>query len=171
MKQSDAVGEGVVQGRSAPRDDLLQRVREERRARARRYVQQPAAGPSPAARATGGAGVRRRLGGRPSREPLPPLAVVLLNRLAYGPRPGDLEAFLDSGPDDATRWRRHVEAQLHPANLADDDCDARLAAAGFTTLGKSRAQLWQDHHLGNPEWWVRVRPLLEVERATFLRAV
>lgn len=151
--------------------DLARRVRELRRVLGASHLQVAPSAPSATVAAASGTRVRRRLGGRPSREPLPALGVVLLNRLAYGPRPGDLEAFASLGGDDAARWQRWVEAQLHPATLADDDCDRRLAAAGFTTLGKSQAQLWQEHHRGNPEWWVRVQPLLEVERATFLRAV
>lgn len=151
--------------------DLARRVSELRRVKATARLRLSPLAPAATAAPTTGPRVRRRLGGRSSAEPPPPLGVVVFNRLAYGPRPGDVEAFTSLGGDDATRWQRWVDAQLEPTTLPDDDCDARLGAAGFSTLGKSLSRLWGEHHLGNPEWWVRVQPLLEVERATFLRAV
>ncbi len=119
-----------------------------------------------------GGRVRRRLGGPPIvPEPLPRAAVVALNRLGYGPRPGDLEAFEALGTSDEARLAAYVELQLAPAGIDDLEAEARLGAAGFTTLGKNVQQLWQDHFLGDPDWYTRLRPLLEVERAAFLRAV
>ncbi len=116
--------------------------------------------------------VRRRLGGPPTvAEPVPSAAIVALNRLAFGPRPGDLEAFQALGTSDEARLAAYVEQQLDPASIDDSELETRLSAAGFTTLGKSARQLWQDHHRGDPDWAVRVRPLVEVERATFLRAI
>jgi uncharacterized protein (DUF1800 family) len=52
------------------------------------------------------------------------IARHLLNRAAYGPRPGDIAAVLGQGP---TEW---IEEQLRPG--PDPDLDARLA--GYTTL-------------------------------------
>lgn len=116
--------------------------------------------------------LQRHLGGPPpSPEPLPPAAVVALNRLAYGPCPGDLERFEALGTSDEARLAAYVEEQLDPASLDDTQAETRLAAAGLTTLGKSAQQLWQDHYLGDPDWFTRLRPAIEVERAAFLRAV
>ncbi len=110
---------------------------------------------------------------RPSKAvPDPPsAAVIALNRLGYGPRPGDVAAFNALGASDETRLEAFVDIQLDPLSITDSDCDARIAAAGFTTLDKSQTELWQDHFLGDPSWEVRLQPAYEVERATFLRAV
>ena len=57
----------------------------------------------------------------------------VLHRLAFGPRPGDVEAVLKSGVD---RW---IEAQLHPARLPESQTRAALAA--YEHLDKSAAEL------------------------------
>ncbi len=103
---------------------------------------------------------------------LPPLSVIALNRAAFGPRPGDLAAFNALGGDDTARLTAYVDRQLNPAAIDDAECAARLAAQGFTTLGKSRAQLWADHvRPEGIEWGERTRPMWETERATLIRAV
>ncbi len=109
-------------------------------------------------------------------EPLPTLAVIALNRIAFGPRPGDLEAFDALGATDDARLQAYVEQQLHPETLDDSEFESRLAAGGFTTLNKTRAQLWADHHVGppggpQPSGIQRLEPFWETERATFLRAI
>ncbi len=106
----------------------------------------------------------------PSPEP-PPLAVIVLNRMGFGPRPGDVERFEGLGMTDRARLEAYVEEQLHPEDIADVELEARLSAAGFSTLGKSAGQLWADHVAAKPEWKVRIQPLEETERATFLRAI
>ena len=108
----------------------------------------------------------------PKAMPAPPsAAVIALNRLAYGPRPGDVAAFNAlPGADDAARLETWVDQQLDPSSINDSVCDGKLAAAGFTTLNKSLAQLWQDHVASSPPWSVRIQPYYEVERATLLRA-
>ena len=104
--------------------------------------------------------------------PAPPsAAIIALNRLGYGPRPGDIAAFDALGSTDPQRLQVWVDQQLDPAAINDATCDAKLAAAGYTTLDKSLAQLWQDHVVGSPPWPVRIQPYSEVERATLLRAV
>src|SRR5260221_14244381 len=67
---------------------------------------------------------------------LPPLAVIVLNRLAFGPRPGDLAAFNNLSNSDAARLTLWVDQQLNPAAINDSACDARLASASLTTLNK-----------------------------------
>lgn len=102
----------------------------------------------------------------------PPAAAVLaLNRMAFGPRPGDIEAFNALGGSDAQRLVAHVDQQLDPASINDSVCNARIAAAGFTTINKSQPQLWQDHVVAGVDWSERMRPYFETERLTFLRAV
>ncbi len=116
---------------------------------------------------------------RPQPEPgasptvtLPPLAVVALNRIAFGPRPGDIEAFQALGGNDDARLTAYVDQQLNPGSISDTDCNNRIAASGYQTLGKTLTQLFQDHHLADPqEWEVRIQPALETELMTWTRAV
>lgn len=53
-------------------------------------------------------------------------ALHALNRLTFGPRPGDVDRVVSVGVD---KW---IEQQLHPDKLDDHALEARLA--GFTTL-------------------------------------
>lgn len=107
---------------------------------------------------------------------LPPLAVLVLNKMGFGPRPGDVAAFEALGATDDERLTAYVDQQLHPESLPDPDVEARLLAAGLTALAKTREQLWQDHHLGPdggpvPDTAQRLLPLRHTERATFLKAM
>lgn len=54
------------------------------------------------------------------------LAVHLLNRIGFGPRPGDVEKVKAVGIEE------YLEQQLHPERIADPVIDARLAA--YTSL-------------------------------------
>ena len=47
-------------------------------------------------------------------------AVHALNRLTFGPRPGDVQQVMAMGVD---RW---IDLQLHPEKIADRDLEARL---------------------------------------------
>ncbi len=109
-------------------------------------------------------------GGPPAR---PELGVIVLNRLAFGPRPGDLDAFRALGADDLTRLGNWVDAQLAPETIDDSSFEARLAGYGLTTLSKSLAQLWADHTQSQEaqSWKYRTLPFQETEKATFLRAI
>jgi len=53
-------------------------------------------------------------------------AVHALNRLAFGPRPGDVQQVMATGVD---RW---IDLQLHPEKISDSALDSRLAQ--FRTL-------------------------------------
>jgi len=115
---------------------------------------------------------RLRPGGQSKAVEAPPTAAVIaLNRMGFGPRPGDIGAFLALGADPQERMQAYVDQQLNPASIDDSACDARIVAAGFTTLGKSQAQLWQDHVEADVSWSERMRPFFEIERMAFLRAV
>jgi hypothetical protein len=107
--------------------------------------------------------------------PLPPLEAIALNRLAFGPRPGDLDAFRRlPGPTDADRLAAYVDQQLNPQSIDDTVCGARLDAAEFVTLGKSLPQLWAEHVVNPPDeqgYQWRYLPLRETIDATFIRAV
>lgn len=102
----------------------------------------------------------------------PPLATVLLNRAAFGPTPAEVAEFAALGANDDARLVAWVDQQLAPQAIADAACDARLAASGYTTLGKSLAQSWNDHFVPDDlPWEVRQQPATESELATWTRAV
>lgn len=86
-----------------------------------------------------------------------PDAIVIhaLNRLGYGPRPGDLERVQAMG------LSKYVDRQLHPERIDDTALDARLRA--FTTLGMSTDELAQKYFL--PALQVRRDALIKQQRA------
>ena len=102
---------------------------------------------------------------------LAPLGVIVHNRMAFGPRAGDLAAFAQLGATDDERLTAYVEQQLNPGSINDSACDNLIAAQGFTTLDKSLTRLWQDHASGDVSWSDRMLPYEETERTTWLRAV
>lgn len=63
-------------------------------------------------------------------------AVHALNRLAFGPRPGDVQAVMAMGVD---HW---IDLQLHPEKISDDAVEARLAP--FRTLRMSAHEMAED---------------------------
>lgn len=106
--------------------------------------------------------------------PGPGVAILALNRAAYGPRPGDVAAFNALGGSDQARLAAWVEQQLDPG-LDDSACTQRIAARGYTTLHKSMAQLWSDHvrdrdNQGLDAYPQRYYPCAETECAKILRA-
>ncbi|MBI5943933.1 MAG: DUF1800 domain-containing protein [Chloroflexi bacterium] len=107
-----------------------------------------------------------------------PLAAAALNRMGFGPRPGDIDAFNALGATDDERLRAYVDQQLNPDSIDDSDFETRYNAAGFETLHKSHAELYADHIANNPydsnddiywEWYSK--PAYELIDATILRAV
>lgn len=111
--------------------------------------------------------------------PLPPVAVIALNRMGFGPRPGDIGAFLALGPNDAARLDAYVDQQLDPDSITDNQLGNRFAAANFASIGLSDnpntylATLW--------DWYINDNapggqnsssiPHNELIRAKFLRAM
>jgi len=63
-------------------------------------------------------------------------AVHVLNRLTFGPRPGDVQEVMAMGVD---HW---IELQLHPEKIADKDSESRLAP--FHTLRMSTKEIMED---------------------------
>jgi uncharacterized protein (DUF1800 family) len=106
--------------------------------------------------------------------PAPPtLAIITLNRLAFGPRPGDIAAFSAlPGATDVEKFTAWVDQQLNPG---PDDQDAaywtRRNQHNLYTLNKTLTQLWADHYKNpsnaNPRW----RPAKDVVIDTILRAM
>jgi uncharacterized protein (DUF1800 family) len=114
----------------------------------------------------------------------PPIELIALNRMAYGPRPGDVARVQQMG------FAAYVDEQLNPNDADDALCnqkiaDARLriqynAGMGYPAVDEMRplrtiienwglAQLWSLTR--NPAYQERIRPVEEVRAATLLRAV
>ena len=105
---------------------------------------------------------------------LPGLGVIAMNRMAFGPRPGDLQAFGSRASTPEARLQSYVEEQLDPNNIPDPECDARLAAEGFKTLNLSLQDTWTAYIRREGEANKdndRYLPVKEIEKATFIRAI
>lgn len=102
----------------------------------------------------------------------PGAEIVALNRMGFGPRPGDLAALMALGANSEERIAAYVEQQLNPTAVDDSDCEARLAALALDTLSKPLSLLWQDHvRKEGIDWGERIRPAEETYSATFMRAI
>jgi len=102
---------------------------------------------------------------------LPPLAIIALNRIAFGPRPGEIDAFNALGATPEAALTAYVDQQLNPAAIDDSACDAILANYQFQTLNKPLAQLWTEHQKNPLTGEDRNAPVRETEKATLLKAV
>jgi uncharacterized protein (DUF1800 family) len=105
---------------------------------------------------------------------LPALEVIALNRMGYGPRLGDLDAFRKlPGADANAKFRAYVEAQLNPERIDDRDCENRVS--GLSTQRKNLEQLWLEYRLnvkdGDDRYQIMWRPTQETRLNMFLRAV
>jgi uncharacterized protein (DUF1800 family) len=106
------------------------------------------------------------------------LAMIVLNRMSFGQRPGEIEAFNALGTTDEERLRAYLQEQLNPDSIDDSEFESRYSAAGFETLHKSHEELYADHIASNPydsnnddywEWYSK--PAYELVDASLLRAV
>lgn len=120
------------------------------------------------------------LGGTEPREPdappaPPPMAALAYGRLAFGPRPGDIEAFNALGGTDQQRLAAWLDSQLDPASIDDSAAESRLAESDLVTLERPMAQLWAELVFPGPpapsSWQVEVQPLYETIYATVLRGI
>lgn len=103
---------------------------------------------------------------------LPPLGLIALNRMGFGLRPGDLAAFNALGATPEAALEAYIEQQLYPETIDDSACEAIISTYGFTTLGKSQAQLWADHvKKPNLPYGERFQPVEETRKVAFLRAL
>ena len=103
----------------------------------------------------------------------PPAAVIALNRLGFGPRAGDVDAFNALGATDAERLSAYLDEQLDPDSIDDSAAEARIAQSGFTTLDKTLEELWQDHVIdpAPDDYDLQTQPFWETQFATFLRGI
>ena len=94
------------------------------------------------------------------------LAAHALNRLAWGPRPGDLARVQAMG------WRAYVDEQLQPERLPQPELDARLAALHATplrdTVNAYRESQRRDPSEGNTERREQVRQAMGQAVQTWL---
>ncbi len=111
----------------------------------------------------------------PSVVNVPPLGALVYNKAAFGPRPGDIDAFNALGADDATRLASWVDTQLNPTS-ADTEVDARMSGffnsgSAYDTINKTAAQLWTEHvrYTGANEYSTKSRPRHQMERLLILR--
>src|SRR5918996_236520 len=70
-----------------------------------------------------------------------------LNRLGFGPRPGDVERIVAEGVD---KW---IDRQLHPEKIDDPAVNARLAS--FETLKMNNRDMIEQYY----------KPIVEARRA------
>ena len=101
---------------------------------------------------------------------IPPLAVIALNRMGFGPRPGDVAAFNALGATDDARLDAYVEQQLVPDTIDDSACEARFS--GLTTHQKTARELWDEHwRIDNVDFSVRTIPGREAIAMKWNRAI
>lgn len=106
---------------------------------------------------------------------VPSPEVIALNRMAYGPRPGDINRVRSMGLDN------YIEEQLNPDAISDSDCDARLSAARIRVsyddinelrplnlLDQSVPELWERRSMTFRE---RQQAFYQVRTAAWIRAV
>ena len=100
----------------------------------------------------------------------PPFAVRALNNLSYGATQASIAAFNALGANDTARMTAYVDQQLAWQSIDDSAVEARIAAAGYSTLGKTLTQQWTQH-VRQDDYSTRMRPGWEVQRASLVRAV
>ena len=102
---------------------------------------------------------------------IPPAAFRWLTRATFGFSTPLHAAFIALGANDEARWAAWLAQQLDPSSIIDSGCDNRITSAGFTTLGKSAAQLWADHHAVTNNYFNRMLPVSETECMTLIRQI
>lgn len=105
---------------------------------------------------------------------IPPLEVMVYTKLAFGARPGELEAFRALAATPKERLQKWLERQLEPSKILDADCEKRLEV--LKTLKKPLTKLWAEHIRDVPDndpnrYEIAVQPALETRLATLARGV
>lgn len=104
----------------------------------------------------------------------PSVAIIALNKMGFGPRPGDVDAFNALGLTDEERMFTYIEQQLAYTPDIDQDPIYKAHHVLFhpQTTDKTLEQLWADHYRAEGiEHNERQLPRREVERLTFLRGM
>ncbi len=110
----------------------------------------------------------------------PPLPVIVLNRMGFGPRPGDRRDFTDLGSTPQERLEAYVAIQLDPDSIDDSALEDRIASANYDSVDLTddpQAYLqtlwaWYVNDDGAPDGRSSSSiPRDELVRATFMRAL
>lgn len=110
----------------------------------------------------------------------PPIPVIVLNRMGFGPRPGDRGAFADLGSTHQERLEAYVAIQLDPDSIDDSALEDRIANANYDSVDLTddpQAYLqtlwaWYVNDDGAPGGRNSSSiPRDELVRATFMRAL
>ncbi len=109
--------------------------------------------------------------------PTPNLVHRVLNKMAFGVSSDDI-AHIESlpGANNQAKVLAYIDEQLDYTHIDDSYTDSLLTASnGFTTLNKTRQQLYQEH-IRRPDeapidWVDHIRPGRETSAATFIRAL
>lgn len=109
--------------------------------------------------------------------PLPNIIYRVLTKMGYDSTPGRIVHIQSlAGTTDADKVFSYIDEQLSPNLIDDSYCDSLLTSVhGYTTLNKSRMQLYQEH-AKSPSgesfpWDVHILPGQEVGYATFVRGI
>lgn len=89
----------------------------------------------------------------------PPIEVIALNRLAFGPTPSELTRMRAMG------LSAYIEEQLNPERIDDSACEARLAALALPYLDADVPTLWALSYSEGE------RAFASVRTATWVRAI
>ena len=92
-----------------------------------------------------------------------------LDRMTFGARPDDISAFNALGVNDDSRLSAFLNQQLDWSSIDDSAFEAKMVPLGYTTLDKTLAELWYDHH-ATQEAFDRNRPIDEMELYVVARA-
>ena len=98
----------------------------------------------------------------------PPFAVMVLNRMGFGPHGNDVADFNALGATDDERLVAYVDQQLDWQSIDDSALALRLGDPSFAYLWESFDQAWQNHKIDGND---RYGPVDTLERAVFTRAV
>ncbi len=106
--------------------------------------------------------------------PVPPLEVLTHTRLAFGHRPGDLEAFRALKGNPQEKLRAWLEVQLNPEKIDDADCDRRLKPLDSLAkpLETAWREYWRDVPQENPKKYeIASVPTQQAREATLTRMI
>ncbi len=93
----------------------------------------------------------------------------VLSRLGYGPRPGDVERFVELGATDNERLASYLDQQLDPSGLDDSDLERQIRRAGLESIPLTRREAWAVYFASPAEGVSGDTPANDLVRYTFAR--
>jgi len=70
----------------------------------------------------------------------PPLAIIALNRMGFGPRPGDVDDFNSLGGNEEESFDQYVDQQINPESI--DDSELCREEKNCQILFKGNRNVW-----------------------------